>query len=236
MGNRSVDMSILRLVHGQIVPRVADTEARQLDQLFQLLRCTCDLQSEPGATASELLARLQAFDELTEPILKLRRNIESGRRLAVEDWLFLAYLATFKFVLRDRWDDCYIIIIDAYPALGERIKRVLAFIEDIPFAAGTALLEKDWDVNGKEPGFEMIALTHVRACGLIGVLGGSRLYERVSECLTYEKEFLLVVLAAACFKVPAIASQVDIGTWSDSQYACMSILDNFVDLGETAWG
>jgi hypothetical protein len=231
-----MDMRILRLVHGQIVPLVADTEARQLDQLFQLLRCTGDLQSEPGATASELLARLQVFDELTESLLKLHRNIQSGRRLAVEDWLSLTYLATLKFLLRDRWDDCYMIIFDAYPALGEGIKRVLAFIEDIPFAAGTALLEKDWDDNSKEPGFEMVALTYVRACGLIGVFGSSRFYERVSECLTYEKEFLVLLLAAACFKVPAIASQVDIGTWTDTQYACMSLLDNFVHLGETAWG
>lgn len=231
-----MDMSILRLVHSQILPRVADPEARQLDQLFKLVRCTCDLQSEPGTTASELLARLQAFDELTEPILEIRQNIQSGQRLALEDWLFLAYLATFKFVLRDRWDDCYMIIFDAYLALGQGINKVLAFIEDIPFAAAAALLEKDWDDNGKKPGFEMVALTYVRACGLIGVFGGSRLYERASECLTYEKEFLVLVLAGACFKVPAIASHVDIGTWTDTPYACMSVLDNFVHLGETAWG
>ncbi len=236
MGVRSMDMSILRLVHGQILPLVADADARQLEQLLQLLRCTSDMQSEPGTRANELLARLHAFGELKESITKICQNIQSAGRLAVNDWLFLSYLATFKCVLRDRWDDCYTTIFDAYPAIGQEIKRALAFIEEIPFAAAAALLEKDWKDNSKRPGFEMVALTYVRACGLIGVLGGTSLYEMVSQCLTYEKDFLVVVLAGACFKVSAIASRVNIGAWTDAQYACISVLDNFFHLGETTWG
>lgn len=231
-----MDMRILRLVHGQLLPLVADIKAKQLERLLQLVQCTCDLQSEPGTTVNELLARLHDFDELKEPISEIRQNIQSGQKLAVYEWLLLSYLATFKWVLRDRWDDCYKIIFDAHPAIGQEIRMVLAFVDEIPFATAAALLEQDWEDNGKKRGFEMVALTYVWACGLMGIFGNSCLYEKASECLTYEKEFLVVVLAGACFKVPAIASRVNIGTWTDTQYACMSVLDNFVHLGDTAWG
>jgi hypothetical protein len=236
-----MDMSILRLVHGQILPTVTAPEtAGQLEQLLQLVRCTYDLQSEPAAMADELLQRLQDFGGVQEPVLKIIRDIQSGQRLAVPDWLLLCYLATFRWALQDRWDDCYTIIFDAYPPLGQQANRVAAFLEDVPFAGAVAVLEREWEDRGKRPGieprFEMVALTYVRVCGQMGIFGGGRLYEMVSGCLALNKEFLIVVLAAACFKVPAISSQVSLGSWTDAQYACMRVLDNFAHLGETAWG
>jgi hypothetical protein len=229
-------MSILKLVHGQLLPQLRDPEATHLEQLFQLVRCTCDLQSEPDSLASELLERLHAFDALKKNLLEIRQAIQGGQQLAVDDWLVLSYLATLKRVLKDQWDDYYKIIFDHYPALGQEISRVQAFIEDMPFAAAATLLEKDWEHNGKRPGFEIAALTYVTACGLIGIFGSSRLYEKAADCLAFAKAFLVVVLAGGCFKVRAIASRVNIGDWADTQYACMSMLDNFAHLGETAWG
>jgi hypothetical protein len=231
-----MDIRLLRLVHGQILPQIGDAEATRLEQIFQLVRSTGYVQTEPDSMASELLERLRASDRLEQFVVEIRRKIQGGNELAVADWLLLSYLATFKRVLEDQWDAIYTAIFEHYPALGGEINRVKALVEGIPFAAAVTLLEKYWDDNGKSPRFQMVALTYVTACGLITIFGGSRLYDKASECLALDKEFLVVILAGACFKVPAIAARVDIGTWTDSQYACMSVLDNFADLGETAWG
>jgi len=231
-----MEMRLLRMVHEQILPKIADAEAKKLEQLLQLVECTCDLQSEPAAKAGDLLARLQAVNGLRESILEISRRLRSGLPPAIQDWLLLSYLAMLKWMLRDRWNDCYAIIFDAYRSLGEEIKGVLARIEDVPFADAMRLLETDWDSMMAKPGFDIAALLYVRACGLMGVFAGNRLYEKLSECLAYEMGFLVVVLAAACFKVKPIASRVDIGVWTDTQYGCMRLLDNFAQLGETAWG
>jgi len=231
-----MDVRILKLVHGQILPQLQDAEAARLEWLFQLVRCTCDLQSEPDAMAGELLEHVLAFDALKKSLMDTWQTIQGGRQLGVDDWLALAYLAKFKSVLKLQWDDGYKLIFDHFPALGQKISQVQEFIEGIPFAAAAALLEKDWEGNGKRPGFEMTALTYVMACGLIGIFGSSRLYQKAVECLAFDKAFLVVVLAGCCFKVSAIASRVDLGTWTDTQYACMSVLDTFGHLGETAWG
>ena len=36
-------------------------------------------------------------------------------------------------------------------------------------------------------------------------------------------------------QVRTIASRVEIRTWTDTQYGCLSVLDGFAHLGETAW-
>src|SRR5262249_28989299 len=149
-----------------------------------------------------------------------------GQRLAVQQWLLLSHMATFRWILRDRWGNFYTIISADYPSLGKEIQRVLALVEQIPMAEAMALLQRDWEDRQDGAGWEMAALSCVRACGLIGVLADRHLYDRITECLNYERGFLAVVLAAACFKVPAIASRIDLGTWTDTQYGCMRLLDN----------
>jgi hypothetical protein len=180
--------------------------------------------------------RLQAFEPLKPYVLQISRDIQLSTNPAVHDWLLLCYFATLKCVLTDRWDDCYAVIFDTYPDLGREVDQLLAVIEEIPFAAAITLLEREWQEDGKQPEFDIVALTFVRTGGMIGVFGGPRLYRRACEYLAYETQFLIAVLAAACFKVPALASRVNIGDWTDTQYSCMRVLDNFGHLGEATWG
>jgi hypothetical protein len=232
---QSMEISTLKLVHDQLLPQMDENEAKHLEQLLQLLRCTCDLQSEPGTMTPELLERVHAF----EPkgfFAEIRRTIYSGGQPRDSEWLAIAELATLKWILTERWDDFYAVIFEHDPMLGQEFSKVREFLEAIPFPAALALLERTWEYNANRPELNLAALACIAASGLLGVFGSSRLYEMAAACLAFEKEFLVVVLAGRCFKISAIASRVDIGTWTDTQYACMRVLDNFLHFGETAWG
>jgi hypothetical protein len=231
-----METSTLKLVHDQLLPQMDANEAKYLEQLLQVLRRTCDLQSEPGAMTPELLERVHAFGALKGFLAEIQRTIDSGRQPRDAGWLAVAELATLKWVLAERWDDFYAVIFDDDPLLGEEFSKVREFLETFPFPAALGLLERTWEYNANRPEFNMAALACIAASGLLGVFGSSRLLEMAAACLAFEKEFLVVVLAARCFKISAIASRVDIATWTDAQYACMRVLDNFVHFGETAWG
>jgi hypothetical protein len=232
-----MDMAIIRLVHGQILPVVEDTEAVELlNQLLHLVESAGNLQTQPSETAQEALDHFQRFNRSGEWLSRLSENIRGGQILSVHEWLCLCDLAALKFLLTSGWDDYYAVIFEAYSDLGTEARAALARIERVPFHAAVDILERDWDTCRRTAGFETVALSFVRASGRIGALGTTRLYQKVSDYLSFEREFLVVFLAAACFKAPAIASQAAIEKWTDSQYACMKLLDNFADLGDPAWG
>ena len=228
-----MEMSLLRLVYGQTLPGMTEAEAQQLEQILQLVESTWDLHTEPDELAGDVLARLGALGGFSERVFEMRRDIDTGRTLTLYEWSLLSLIASFKWILQC---DAYSLILSAYPDVGEGIGRLLEVIERVPFAGAMTSLEEDWGDIGSKPEFDWVALTYIRACGRIEVFAGNDLYEKIAQCLAYNVSFLVVILAAACFKVPAIAARVDIGAWTDTQYACMRLLDNFVHLGETAWG
>jgi hypothetical protein len=226
-----MEMRLLRLVHSYIVADTTGLGAERLEQILGLLELTWDLQSEPAEKASEVLARLRALDDAW--LNQVEQELKADPTFMPEKLLLFSYLATFKWLLQD---ESYSIILDAYPVLAGEMRRVAAWIDQIPFTETVQHVESNWDYVRSRSALELAAMTHLRACGRIEVFAGRTTYERVASRLTFKAGFLLVLVAASCFKVPAIASRVDIGQWEDSQYACMRILDHFADLGETAWG
>jgi hypothetical protein len=112
----------------------------------------------------------------------------------------------------------------------------LSGIDRMPFAVALAQAAEEWTSNAESAAFEMVALSLIRSCGLIGVFGDAPLYRRAAGCLTFDKAFLVTFLAGACFKVRSVAARVNLGEWTDSQYACMRRLDHFEELGESSWG
>ena len=232
-----MDMRILTLAHGQVLQSLSDSLASiRTKQLFNLVEAVGDLQSEPNKNADPLFAALELFDKDQKNLLEISQQIQTGRNLTVDEWLRLCYLATLKRFFQEGWDDFHSVIFQADPRLGTKVNTLLAFIEDVPFSEALTLLEKNWAQTDRDTKFAIAALTYVRACALISVFGSYGFYQQISDLLAFDRNFLVVFLAAALFKTPEVASRVDTSEWTDSQYVCMSILDNFCHLGDTAWG
>jgi hypothetical protein len=109
-------------------------------------------------------------------------------------------------------------------------------LRKLPFSEGLQNLAKGWAEPGINNKYDIAALVYIRSCALINIYGEASLYEKVANNLEFDKKFLLVFLAAACLKVDGVASIIDISTWSDSQYACMFMMDTFHFLPGTSWG
>ena len=176
---------------------------------------------------------LRALDEIKVWVIEIRQEVDGDGTFAPQSLLLLSFLGTLKWLLRD---ERYEPILEAYPALANEMQRVAAWIDQVPFAEAVEYLNRHWDHVRREPALELAAMTYLRVCSRIEVFAGRAIYEQIAARLKLDAGFLVVILAAACFKAPAIASRVDLGKWDDTQYACMRILDHFAELGDTAWG
>jgi hypothetical protein len=226
-------MSLLRIVYSYILSGASHPESQQLEQLVQLLQDTWDLQSEPAEKADKVLGSLRSLKDLKTVLIEIRQQFGGGLMLSSQSLIVLSLVATFKWLLRD---EAYVPILEAFPALSKEMKRFSGLLDRAPLVEALDHLGRNWDQVRRETALELSAITCVRACGRSGIFAESEIYKKIAERLEFDAGFLVVIVAAACFKVPAIASRVDLGEWNDTQYACLRILDHFAELGDTAWG
>jgi len=228
-----MEMRLLRLLHDRVRAQMTETEALEVERFLLLLECVLDLQTRADEAAREILLRLATVGDLRDRIQQLRRNVAAGRKPTACEGLLLTCFAVFKWALSD---EGYSVIFSEYPHVGAEIRRLLANIDKAPFSEAMVSVEKNWGGIDSDPEYDWIALAYIGACGRIVFFASDDFYHKIAACLTCRSNFLLVILAAACFKIPAISLRVDIGSWTDEQYGCMRLLDNFRHLGETAWG
>lgn len=227
---------ILRIVHKQVASGTGPEAAAALNEALALLEAIREVQSQPSESAQMLQDSLRGSSAVDTLMSDVHRAVVEGRRLTPEDWLALTYFATMRAELQTRWDDVYSVVLDAFPGLRHEVNKLLDGLNVFPFSASIAALEENWPLYTSDMATIASVLTYIRAAGLSGVLGTDRLYKQLRILLSFHNHFLVVVLAGACFKVPAVAAETRPGDWDDSQYQCMRLLDNFADLGDAAWG
>jgi len=229
---------VLDLIHIELTTSLADNQmkAQRLERICQLLKYTENLQSEPEETAPMLLNTAKQFFQEEQIIWELGNKLKTDKEISVDEWLLLSYLIMLREVLESGWEQFYKIIFSVYTELGYYLEKIRLFLRKLPFSEGLQKLAKRWAEPGINNKYDIVALVYIRSCALINIYGEVSLYEKVSNSLEFDKKFLLVFLAAACLKVDGVASIIDISTWSDSQYACMSMMDTFHFLPGTSWG
>lgn len=228
---------VLDLIHIELTTSLADEmKAQRLERICQLLKYTENIQSEPADTAPMLLNTAKQFFQEEPIIWELGYKLKTDKEISVDEWLLLSYLIMLREVLESGWEQFYKIIFSVYTELGQYLEKIRLFLRKLPFSEGLQKLAKGWAEPGINNKYDIAALVYIRSCALINIYGEASLYEKVSNSLEFDKKFLLVFLAAACLKVDGVASQIDISTWSDSQYACMFMMDTFHFLPGTSWG
>jgi hypothetical protein len=228
----------LRLLEPLSPPLLAVFEpeqARDLEVTAALLRRSGQLQAEPAENAEQLLRVSGEFLD-SKVVQRAADKLQGGAQLGIADWLLFSYLAAFVELLSSGWDGFYDPIFSAYPQLGQRMTEAFRMARSVPYEDGLARLEADWRTPTEDPRFDAAAVAFIGACTSIRKYGTIPLYERVSSLLVLDGEFLVVYLAAACLRLPGASDRVDIATWDDTQYACLSLLDNFKDLPGSSWG
>jgi hypothetical protein len=228
---------VLDLIHIELTTSLADEmKAQRLERICQLLKYTENIQSEPADTAPMLLKRAKQFFQEEPIIWELGYKLKTDKEISVDEWLLLSYLIMLREVLESGWEQFYKIIFSVYTELGHYLEKIRLFLRKLPFSEGLQKLAKGWAEPGINNKYDIAALVYIRSCALINIYGEASLYEKVANNLEFDKKFLLVFLAAACLKVDGVASIIDISTWSDSQYACMFMMDTFHFLPGTSWG
>jgi hypothetical protein len=228
---------VLDLIHIELTTSLADEmKAQRLERICQLLKYTENIQSEPAETAPMLLKRAKQFFQEEPIIWELGYKLKTDKEISVDEWLLLSYLIMLREVLESGWEQFYKIIFSVYTELGQDLEKIRLFLRKLPFSEGLQKLAKGWAEPGINNKYDIAALVYIRSCALINIYGEASLYEKVANNLEFDKKFLLVFLAAACLKVDGVASIIDISTWSDSQYACMFMMDTFHFLPGTSWG
>jgi hypothetical protein len=228
---------VLDLIHIELTTSLADEmKAQRLERICQLLKYTENIQSEPAETAPMLLKRAKQFFQEEPIIWELGYKLKTDQEISVDEWLLLSYLIMLREVLESGWEQFYKIIFSVYTELGQSLEKIRLFLRKLPFSEGLQKLAKGWAEPGINNKYDIAALVYIRSCALINIYGEASLYEKVANNLEFDKKFLLVFLAAACLKVDGVASIIDISTWSDSQYACMFMMDTFHFLPGTSWG
>ncbi len=228
---------VLDLIHIELTTSLADEmKAQRLERICQLLKYTENIQSEPAETAPMLLKRAKQFFQEEPIIWELGYKLKTDKEISVDEWLLLSYLIMLREVLESGWEQFYKIIFSVYTELGQSLEKIRLFLRKLPFSEGLQKLAKGWAEPGINTQYDIAALIYIRSCALINIYGETALYEKVANNLEFDKKFLLVFLAAACLKVDGVASIIDISTWSDSQYACMFMMDTFHFLPGTSWG
>ncbi|MBD2766823.1 hypothetical protein IC235_02825 [Hymenobacter sp. BT664] len=228
---------VLNLIHVDLTISLADQmKAQRLERIYQLLKYAESIQSEPAETAPMLLHTVEQFLQEEQIILGLGNKLKTDAEISVDEWLLLSYLIMLREVLESGWEQFYRIIFSVYPELGQCVEKVRFFLKKLPFSEGLQKLANGWAEPGIDNKYDLAALIYIRSCTLIDIYWQRSVYEKVSNFLDLDKSFLLVFLAAACLKIDGIASKTDISTWSDSQYACMFMMDTFHFLPGTSWG
>ncbi len=228
---------VLDLIHIELTTSLADEmKAQRLERICQLLKYTENIQSEPADTAPMLLNTAKQFFQEEPIIWELGYKLKTDKEISVDEWLLLSYLIMLREVLESGWEQFYKIIFSVYTELGQDLEKIRLFLRKLPFSEGLQKLAKGWAEPGINNKYDIAALVYIRSCALINIYGEASLYEKVANNLEFDKKFLLVFLAAACLKVDGVASIIDISTWSDSQYACMFMMDTFHFLPGTSWG
>jgi|GEM_PF-3366591 len=228
---------VLDLIHIELTTSLADQmKVQRLERIFQLLKYTENIQSEPAEAAPMLLHTAKQFFQEEPVILELGNKLTTDTNIAVDEWLLLSYLIMVREVLESGWEQFYNIIFSVYTELGQYLEKILFFLKKLSFSEGLQKLAKDWPEPGINNQYDVAALVYIRSCALIHIYGEASVYEKVADNLAFDKEFILVFLSAACLKVDGVTSIIDISEWSDSQCTCLSMIDNFYFLPGASWG
>jgi hypothetical protein len=226
---------MLRRIQPEINRLVHEDEAQCLEDIVNLLASTeallSDVESErPGfmQVGGRLLARSSAIQSLAE-------SISMGRKLTSAELIYLSHLATLYKLLEDLMDEFRVTIFR-----DEEIKCLITdmyqLLEHIPFYQESERILVEWSNDRRTLIDDIAGLLYVRACATMGILVNSEFYERIAEDLSFTSPFIIVYLVASCIKINEITLRVDVGSWPDSQYTSMMLLDTFRFLPGTAWG
>lgn len=229
--------NILEIIHIELKQSLTNQyKIERLDRIFELLKFTENIQSEPAETAPILLDTAKFFFDYQGVISEIGNRLKTKSELSVEEWLLLSYLVMLLESLESGWEQFYKIIFSVYKEVGQYVEKIRDFLRELPFSEGLQKLATEWTEPGTDTRFDIAALLYIRACALAKIYGNSSIYEKISNNLAFDKKFLLVFLSAACLKVDGVTSKIDISEWSDSQSACLSMMDNFYFLPGYSWG
>jgi hypothetical protein len=227
---------ILKRLHGQLVAFIEEpAETRHLDIAFEFLISAAALGSDVQAMAPAYLTTASAFLEQAEQLEKVQGKISTAGPFSAAEWIYLSYLANIADLLRHEWEEFY----ESAP-LPEDVRKqgraVLDLTGKVSFPQALQLLEKQWEDSALDLKTETAALLYVRACAMMDTYADASLYTKIAERLSVTNHFLVVYLAACCLKRAAVSARVEVSSWTDSQYACLMLMDTFFSLYGAAWG
>ncbi len=211
-------------------------DARKLEHMTKLLEYAANFQSQPVEYAAVLVEAAQAWRVDRGSIQRIEERLQQSAPVNAVDSLFLSHCATLLELLESSWELYYANNFSIYPEVGQVLEEVVVFLRKLPFNSAMQAFEAEWISNDVNEELTIAILLYVRSCALIEVYGTPALYYHIANQLRFDNDFLTVFLAAACMKLRNVSLQVNTGEWSQEQYSCLKLFDNFHFLPDTAWG